>query len=176
MTRPSPPWPKARTAGLLVQHLADETVVYDLERHRGHCLNRAAALVWSACDGKRSPDRIARRVSRELETAVDADYVHFALRRLARARLLASEIQDTPAMSRRDLARRLGQIGAASLLLPSVISIVAPTAVQAATVTCTPLECIFGGSTRRGCCCDSNNRTCIQLGRLNFNYCGGDAC
>ena len=44
--------PAARTSGLVVRELAEETLVYDEERHRAHCLNRTAALVWRHCDGK----------------------------------------------------------------------------------------------------------------------------
>jgi len=97
---PDPSAPKARQSDLLVQRLSDETVVYDLKRHRGHCLNHAAALVWAACDGASSPASIARRVSRELGTAVDQGYVRFALGRLARAHLLESDVDPGPRISR----------------------------------------------------------------------------
>jgi hypothetical protein len=46
--------PCARTEGLVVQTLADEVLVYDLERHKAHCLNHAAALIWKHCDGRTS--------------------------------------------------------------------------------------------------------------------------
>ena len=38
--------PRARTEGLVVTELPDELLVYDLERHRAHCLNPTAALVF----------------------------------------------------------------------------------------------------------------------------------
>jgi hypothetical protein len=43
--------PQARTEGLTVRELAEETLVYDKERHKAHCLNRTAACVWKHCDG-----------------------------------------------------------------------------------------------------------------------------
>ena len=39
--------PKARQEQLTVRELPDETVVYDLARHKAHCLNPTAALIWS---------------------------------------------------------------------------------------------------------------------------------
>ena len=44
--------PEARKEGLVVQHLSDEVLVYDQQRHKAHCLNETAALVWMRCDGK----------------------------------------------------------------------------------------------------------------------------
>src|SRR2546423_15689116 len=46
--------PRARDARLVIQELPDELLVYDLERHRAHSLNRTAALVWRHCDWKKS--------------------------------------------------------------------------------------------------------------------------
>ena len=40
--------PRARQDELVVEELQDETLVYDLERHKARCLNRTAALVWLA--------------------------------------------------------------------------------------------------------------------------------
>ena len=38
--------PVRRAEGLIVQEVAEETVVYDQKGHRAHCLNKTAALVW----------------------------------------------------------------------------------------------------------------------------------
>ncbi len=40
--------PRSRTEGLVVRQAGEELLVYDLERHRAHCLNRAAAIVWDS--------------------------------------------------------------------------------------------------------------------------------
>jgi len=52
--------PRARKDDLLIQDLPEETLVYDVVRHRAHCLNRTAALVWRHCDGKTSVEKLAR--------------------------------------------------------------------------------------------------------------------
>src|SRR5215813_1471644 len=54
--------PAAREEGLIVQEMADEVLVYDQKRHRAHCLNETAALVWRALDGKSTAAEVAARV------------------------------------------------------------------------------------------------------------------
>jgi hypothetical protein len=43
--------PLARSAGLLVEPIGDELLVFDSERKVAHSLNDVAARVWRACDG-----------------------------------------------------------------------------------------------------------------------------
>ena len=51
--------PRARNEGLLVQEMPDELLVYDLVRHKAHCLNQTAAMIWTRCDGKTSVKQMA---------------------------------------------------------------------------------------------------------------------
>jgi len=122
--------PQTRRSGLLIRELPDELVVYDQEQHRAHCLNRTAALVFRNADGSRSLAELARL------PGANAEVVAVALDQLAAAGLLesgAAEREDAPGMSRREVARRVGL--AAAVLLPAVVSIVAPTPAEAA-ATC----------------------------------------
>jgi len=120
--------PRARSALLLVRDLGDEVVVYDLESHRGHCLNRTAALVWRACDGRSTIGAIAAQLGRELGVRVEEGLVRYALRKLDQAHLLRAGFP-AATLTRREIARRLG----AAALLPAVVSLLAPTPSQAAT-------------------------------------------
>lgn len=121
--------PRARNQGLLVRDLGDEVVVYDLESHRSHCLNRTAALVLRACDGQSTVGVIAAQVGRELRRPADEDLVRYTLRRLHDARLLDPDTEAAATLTRRQLARRIGQ----AALLPVVISLLAPKPSEAAT-------------------------------------------
>jgi len=121
--------PRARNQGLLVRDLGDEVVVYDVESHRSHCLNRTAALVFRACDGHRTVAVIAAQVGRELRRPADEDLVRYTLRRLSDARLLNPATREATSLTRRQLARRIGQVA----LLPVVISLLAPKPSEAAT-------------------------------------------
>jgi len=126
--------PFKRQRGLVIDDLPDEVLVYDLDRHKAHCLNRTAAIVWRHCDGNTSPVEIALRLQRELDTPINEKLVWLALRQLDRLHLLEKSTPIPPrfeGMSRREMIRNLGI--AAAVTVPVVTSIVAPTAVQAAT-------------------------------------------
>ena len=126
--------PTRRTEALVVTELEGEVLVYDLERHRAHCLNPPAAVVFKHCDGTRSVEDLARLLGSHWGAPADAECVWLALDRLGRARLLREPVKrprEVGRLSRRDLVRRIG----IAVLLPAVTSILAPTAAQAA-ATC----------------------------------------
>ena len=128
--------PRARSEHLVVKLIADETLVYDLERHRAYCLNAAAGIIWSQCDGQTDADQMATALQRELGLPPDEDVVRLGLAGLDRAHLLVERLEP-PVLSahytRRRFLRQAVIASAAAVLLPTVISIVAPTAAQAAT-------------------------------------------
>ena len=134
--------PRARKEGLVVQEMPDEVLVYDLVRHKAHCLNQTAALVWKRCDGKSSVKQMLRLLAKETESPVDEAVVYIAFDQLAKANLLQGQARKWPGasgISRRQVMRRLG--AAAALSLPLVTSIVAPDAVQAATCRASGAAC-----------------------------------
>jgi len=122
--------PQARRDGLLVQAIDDEVIIYDTERHKAHCLNRAAARVWEHCDGQATVGDLARRLSRELETPVDHQVVWLAVEQLQKAHLVAEAPRHAGGLSRRELLKRLGV--AAAMALPLVTTIRTPVAAQGA--------------------------------------------
>jgi hypothetical protein len=125
---------QARRDGLLIENLGDEVVVYDLKRDRAHRLNRTTALVWSYCDGQRTVPQMAAELQRELDPAVSEDLVWLTLDRLESCCLLEGFQLRSPEqtrMSRRRVVRNVGLVGALSLLLPTVTTLVVPTPAQA---------------------------------------------
>jgi hypothetical protein len=80
--------PRMREKGLVVDDLPDEVLVYDLERHKAHCLNITAAQVWRDCDGKTSASEIARRIASQLDAPFNEELVWLALRDLDKLHLL----------------------------------------------------------------------------------------
>lgn len=125
--------PQARV-DCLSRKLDQELVVYDPERHVGHCLNSTAAAVWKLCDGRHDPTQIAIELSQQASAQVDQRVVHFALEQLAEANLLVQPEARLKLPSRRVAIRRIGI--AAAVALPLVTSIVAPTPASAA--SCRP--------------------------------------
>lgn len=144
--------PHAREDGLVAQEMGDETVVYDLVRHRAHRLNRTAALVWRHCNGQRSLDDLASLLAKDLGATADDKLVWLALEQLEKAHLLRDKLPSRPrsnAFSRRELGSRLRLTGALAVLLPVVTSIIAPTPAEAA-VSCA--QSGQGCSVNSDCC------------------------
>jgi coenzyme PQQ synthesis protein D (PqqD) len=166
--------PRQRRDGLVVERLSEETLVYDLERHKAHCLGAVAAAVWEACDGERSMTEIAARAAQRTGEAVPPDAVWLSLRRLSRARLLETPVA-MPA-ARAGTSRREWLKTAAALGGLSVLSITAPTAAQAATcVTRTACEADTNPVCSGSPCCSTGpnpappGTTCVKQG-------GGQGC
>ena len=146
--------PRAREKGLLTCEVADELLVYDLDRYAAHCLNSTAALVWRQCDGRTGVAEITRAINSAFGLTLDNDVVRLALEQLERARLIHTHKTlerrtDVAKLPRRELIKRAGFAAAG---LPLVSSIVTPTAVEAAT-------CRAPGS---ACGPDGPNSTCCS--------------
>ena len=121
--------PLARTDSLIVQELPDETLVYDRERDKAHCLNLSAALVWKHCDGRTTVAEMAQALEKELNTTIDDRVVLLALDQLGKNNLLSPGQEYMGSVSRRHLVRTLGLM---AVSIPLITSIVAPVAAQSA--------------------------------------------
>lgn len=128
------PFPRKREQRLVIDELPDEVLVYDLDRHKAHCLNQTAALVWQQCDGKSTAAQIAQRLAKKLQAPFNEDLVWLALRQLEKLHLLEQSISlptQFAGITRREMVRTLGI--AAVVAVPLVTSIVSPTPAQAST-------------------------------------------
>jgi len=159
--------PLRREADLLVEELADETVVYDRARNKAHCLNRSAALVWRHCDGRTTVAEMAAILHAELDLPADAAVVRLALDRLAGCHLLQDTSRtDEVRASRRDLIRKFG---VAAVALPVVMTILAPNAATAGSGTTSALcqTCVGMGLP----CIDVRGTTCVPRGKSGKCHC-----
>lgn len=157
-------YPVARREDLVVEHLGDETLVYDLRNHKAHCLNAGAALVWQNCNGKTDEQGLAAILHDRLEAPQDTMLVEVALQELAGAKLLDTR-PSSPKISRREAAKRLRTVFGASVALPAIASIIAPEAAMAA--SCLPLgsQCVTGGQGQTVCC---GQLKCHGQGAIKF--------
>ncbi|GEM_PF-3148938 len=144
--------PKARELDLLVRQVEDDVVVCDLTRHRTICLNATTAMVWRACDGRRTVEGIAEIVGKRAGIPiVDPLLVWIALDKLSKEGLLVDPVAPPPEAAnpaRRAMLRKMLVTGGLSLALPAISSILLPTPAYA--VTCIPA----GGGCPCGACCD----------------------
>ncbi|HEX8847463.1 MAG TPA: PqqD family protein [Pyrinomonadaceae bacterium] len=143
--------PLARRDELVVRELPDEVLIYDLTRHKAHCLNQASALVWKHCDGKMTVAELKRLLEREFATPVDMDVVWLALNQLRRFHLLEEGGRTFGMMkvSRRDLVRKYLP---AALVLPLILSIPAPTVAQTGSTPCGAEDAPCGNPGDLPCC------------------------
>src|SRR6185369_15396239 len=154
--------PRSRVDQLAVQQLADETLVYDLDRHKAHCLNKTAAAVWSRCDGRTDVAEMARVLHEDLGLPHDEAIVWLALGQLKTAKLLEGPVAAPATASsagRRAALKRIGLVGGAAALLPAISSILSPTAVSAATCGKSGTGCATGAQCCSGVCQPGN--TCL---------------
>lgn len=150
--------PLSRKEKLIIEQLADEVLIYDLDRHKAHCLNLTAAAVWQHCDGKNNIEEIARLASGTLQTLVSEDVVLLALNQLEKFYLLDKKqisFFALPKVSRRDLMRRVGV--ASIIALPVIFSVISPTA-----FACT--SCVIGQpcTIDSDCACPVCNGSCVN--------------
>jgi Coenzyme PQQ synthesis protein D (PqqD) len=117
--------PTARRQGFVVQEMPDETLVYDVDSNKAHCLNRSAAFVWRCCDGGNSVADIVRQFERNGGGKVTEDFVWLAIDQLNENGLLEDGISSRfPGRSRREALKKIGL--ASVVALPVIASLVAP--------------------------------------------------
>lgn len=150
--------PQARTDNLVIRELDDETLVYDMEREKAHCLNQTAALIWQQCDGKTTATQAARALGKELDTSVDTDLVWLAVKQLQRFHLVEVS-RNPPSVSRRDLVLKYAPV---ALALPLIMSISAPTPAQVASCGGQGAPCTGSNPPCcAGCSCVGTTCSCI---------------
>jgi len=146
--------PQARRAGLIIQEVDGEILIYDQNTNKAHCLNQTAAKVWKYCDGETTLAEACEALTCDLDTPVDEKLVWYAVDQFSKDNLLEQSVAP-PAfiiagMNRRQMVRTLGL--AAIIAVPLVTSIVAPTPAQAATCTASGQPCATGVQCCSGVC------------------------
>jgi hypothetical protein len=109
--------PLARTDGLVIERLEDEIVLYDQVSEMAHCLSADAASVWECCDGRLTPEDIAREL--DLQPPV----VERVVEELDGLGLLDGSPVAFHAYSRREVTTRLAKVGAAAFVAPLIYSV-----------------------------------------------------
>jgi len=117
--------PLARIDRLVIQELPDELLIFDLDSYKAHCLNRSAALVWRACDGKNSVGDIVKQFESNGNGKVTEDFIWLAIDQLNEHGLLPNTVAPRFAgESRRQILKKIGL--ASMVALPIIAAITAP--------------------------------------------------
>lgn len=139
-------YPFSRKENIVVQDIDGEILIYDLIENKAFCLNQTTALVWQACDGRRSIAEITDLVGKQLNSQVGEDIIWLALDLLSKENLVSENYKITEkfaGFSRREVIRKIGLTSVVAL--PLITSLVAPLAVSANSA------CFSGGN----CLCNA---------------------
>ena len=127
----------AREDGLLVEHLNDETVVFDTETRQAHCLGPLAAVVFARADGRTSSEGLAAIASERLNETVEPWQVDDAIAELDGCRLLAiSAPRSQDGTTRRQMLKKSAITGGVVFAAPLITSVVPPAAAAGGSATC----------------------------------------
>ncbi|MFN7975136.1 MAG: VWA domain-containing protein [Acidobacteriota bacterium] len=116
-----------RKAGLLVNELEGEILVFDRRTLQAHCLSGPGILVFYACDGETALAVVARRLEEELRCADGRELLETILAMLAEKKLVKGWRAGRSGSRRRFLA--LG--GRLGLLAPILVTVAAPAPAEA---------------------------------------------
>jgi hypothetical protein len=122
--------PLARQSSLIVKEVDDETLIYDRDTDKAHCLNLTAARIWKSCDGQSTVSEIAERLGAEMQTPVDENVVWMALDQLEKFKLLDEPVAKPAWMTNVSRRRVVRTLGIAAIVAPIITSIVVPVAAQ----------------------------------------------
>lgn len=175
--------PRARKEGLIVRELADEVLVYDLERDKAHCLNVTSALVWKHCDGQTSVKEMVRLLEDECRALLSEDVVWLALRQLQRFHLLQERVVQPAGTSLASRRQMMRSMSLAALLFPAIISITAPMAWAQGSCanidqSCVTASCCPGLTCYMGSCCTDfpPGHSCISSAQCCSGLCAEGSC
>jgi coenzyme PQQ synthesis protein D (PqqD) len=149
--------PLARRKSLIVKELPDETLVYDRESDRAHCLNSTAAHIWRHCNGRRTVSELTELMTKETGAPVSEEVVWLALDQLEKFKLLQRPVTRPPSFSR--ISRRQ-LVGLAAIALPAIISLTAPLNVQAQSCLGRNAPCPGAAPCCPGCTCQPPTFKC----------------
>jgi hypothetical protein len=166
-------FPAARADGLLIEHVGDETVVFDVDAKEAHCLKGLASVVFASADGKTSAEDLAAHAEKTLGTPVTYANLQEAISQLEACALLDTPLLVRDGLSRRDLVKKAGYVGAAATVAsPLITSLIAPSSALAASSIATGCagcgknpDCVSnhccqsnaGKDCSQGCCVGANN-------------------
>jgi len=145
--------PTARKNDLVIQQADNEVLVYDLNTNKAACLNETAAFVWQNCNGSNAIADIAQALGRKTNGEVNDDLVWLAIDELSKNKLLEEKVEaeysfaDT---SRRDVIKKIG-LGT-MIALPLIATLVAPSAINAASCVANDGACTASAECCSNCC------------------------
>ena len=158
--------PLARTQGIVVRNIEDETLVYDFDTKETLCLDQTLATVWARCDGTTSVEELSQLIAPAEPRATSRDLAWIAIEQLRAKGLLVPEslgagVQNKfHGLSRREMIKRAAVVG---LAVPTIIIVTATPAAAQASLACSCASPAGTNARPPGCPCGGNNSDCCGL-------------
>ena len=118
--------PLARTEDLLSEEVSGECVIYDRRRRKAHNLNSTLTWIWHRCDGQSSIAEIASAFEGQFDVRDGLSAVVTGLKQLEACSLLESQLEAAEFAHAVSVSRR-SVVAGGSILLPALVSVLAPT-------------------------------------------------
>jgi hypothetical protein len=161
--------PVARDEDLLVEHLADETVIYDERTKEAHALSPLASVVFANCDGETTMEQLAALATERLGEPVDEAGVVEALVQLQERDLLA--VPPRGDLTRRQMIGKSAVAAGAFAGASLITTIVAPAAIAGGSATCANILCCpcctASNLNKEDCCTTPLTRNCQCVNASN---------
>lgn len=164
--------PIGKTDNLIMQEVADEVLIYNLNTHKAYNLNRTSSAVWRNCDGSKDLSAVTRALQTKFKKPVSEDVVWLALEDLKKEGLIEFDAPaDFNGINRREVIKRAAL--SSMIALPIIASLVAPTAASAASLASVD-ACDVNGTGGIGA--DRNKTLNNGACKGNGNCCSNNCC
>ncbi len=168
---------KTKNENIVVQELEKEILIYNLETNKAFCLNDTSAMIYQLCNGKRTVSEISQSLNKKMKQITNEEFIWLALDQFKRDGLLENNDKfeiDFGGLSRRQIIKKIGLFS--TIALPVVSSVLAPSAVMAASKCFNPSGAaagtFLGGAGGTGFCSDNNgNAGNIACTSVRGNLC-----
>ena len=120
--------PLVRTNQLICEEVSGELVVYDSLQKKAHHLNSTLTWIWHRCDGDTPMEALAAAFEQQFNVTNGLHVLSMGLEQLNANGLLENQIDidEVIAAQKNAVSRRAVVVGG-SVLMPLVVSILAPT-------------------------------------------------
>ena len=121
--------PIRQTHDLICEEVSGECVIYDGRQKKAHHLNSTLTWIWNRCDGDTTIEALTAAFNNDFNVTNGRHVVLTGLQQLNAHDLLENHIHisDVVAADKTSVSRRSMVVGG-SVLMPLVVSILAPTA------------------------------------------------
>lgn len=119
--------PKVRNQNIVIQEIGNEIMIYDLEINKAYCLNETSAIIYQNCNGETDFADLNSKYN------FPNEIIYLTLDQLQKENLLEKKsefLSPFKGLSRREVVKKI--VLGSMIALPVIASIVAPTAINAA--------------------------------------------